>query len=147
MPDWSPYTWPCSSSYICWNVHTTVYSREKDNYVLQNMYMQHWTRLKVSGTRPRSRFAHATGCIAGPLTGQTHPLLTVIGGAPNSVQQLADVWLLDIDEGVWSEVGLLDVISMLMYSVICKHVDSYLSILTSQIVEIASTHYSNCIDL
>lgn len=69
------------------------------------MSVQHWTKLNVSGTKPRGRSVHSTCCIAGPLTGQTHPLLIVVGGGPNELQRFADVWLLDIDKGVWSEVG------------------------------------------
>lgn len=65
--------------------------------------MQHWTKLKVTEVMPPERLSHATCCIAGPLTGQQHPLLVVVGGF--GVTELGDVWMLDVDNGVWSEVS------------------------------------------
>lgn len=85
------------------------------------MSMQHWTKLNVSGTKPRARHHHASCCIAGPLTGQEHPLLMVVGGTPNNIIGFADVWLLDVDKGVWSEVGML---THCVYN--CKHAERYL---------------------
>ena len=71
------------------------------------MFMQHWTKLAVSGVKPRARHGHTTCCIAGPLTGQQHPVLMVVGGCSiDSWVKLRDVWLLDMDKGVWSEVGM-----------------------------------------
>ena len=67
--------------------------------------MQHWTKV-VGGNKPPARDTHAACCIAGPLTGQEHPLLMVVGGWSGR-EVLGDVWLLDVDKGVWSEVGLL----------------------------------------
>ena len=49
--------------------------------------------------------------------GQEHPLLIVMGG----VGVAGDVWLLDVDKGVWSEVGMLYLIAL---PVIYKHADS-----------------------
>ena len=83
-----------------------------------NMSMQHWTKVG-SGKRPQPRHFHAACCIAGPLTGQEHPLLIVVGGAGQKM--LSDVWLLDVDKGVWSEVGMLYLIAL---PVIYKHADS-----------------------
>ena len=67
--------------------------------------MQHWTKV-ASGKKPRGRDSHTACCIAGPLTGQEHPLLMVAGGW-NGLDVFRDVWLLDVDKGVWSEVGML----------------------------------------
>ena len=51
-------------------------------------------------------YDHAACCIAGPLTGQEHPLLLVGGGFDGS-DAFNDKWLLDVDRGVWSEVSEL----------------------------------------
>ena len=69
-----------------------------------NMSMQHWTKVS-NGKKPPARSTHTACCIAGPLTGQEHPLLMVAGGYGGKA--LNDVWLLDVDKGVWSEVGVL----------------------------------------
>ena len=74
------------------------------------MSLQHWTKLKVSGTKPRARYYHAACCIAGPLTGQEHSLLMVVGGTANTLLGFTDVWLLDVDKGVWNEVGMLTIV-------------------------------------
>ena len=74
-----------------------------------NMSIQHWTKLKMSGAKPPARFRHTACCIAGPLTGQEHPLLMVVGGIGSEYH--GDVWLLDVDKGVWSEVGMLSACS------------------------------------
>ena len=67
--------------------------------------IQHWTKPKVSGEKPPPRYSHATCYIAGPLTVQQHPLLMVVGG--HSEQgELGDVWLLDVDKWLWSEVSV-----------------------------------------
>ena len=66
--------------------------------------LQHWSKLDTtSGPSPPTRFRHAACCIAGPLTGQEHPLLLVGGGFDGGV--LRDMWVLDIDRCVWSEVS------------------------------------------
>ena len=57
--------------------------------------------------KPPARNSHTTCCIAGPLTGQQHPILMVMGGYATGVGVAGDVWLLDVDKGVWSEVGML----------------------------------------
>ena len=67
--------------------------------------VQHWTKVNISGAKPPGRSVHAACCIAGPFTGLEHPILMVIGGYDNA-EVLGDVWLLDIDKGVWSEVCL-----------------------------------------
>ena len=67
---------------------------------------QHWTKLDITGgPRPPARYDHAACCIAGPLTGQEHPLLLVGGGGFSGI--LKDMWVLDVDRGVWSEVSEL----------------------------------------
>ena len=83
-----------------------------------NMSMQHWTKVGI-GKKPPTRSGHTACCIAGPLTGQEHPLLLVVGGVGRKA--LSDVWLLDVDKGVWSEVGMLYLIAL---PVIYKHADS-----------------------
>ena len=86
-------------------------------------FPQHWTKLDTTGgPRPPARDSHAACCIAGPLTGQEHPLLLVGGGY--SGDDLKDMWVLDVDRGVWSEVSGLIVWCMMSYikSVCYKHV-------------------------
>ena len=86
-------------------------------------FSQHWTKLDTTGgPRPPVRRSHAACCIAGPLTGQEHPLLLVGSGFGGGV--LTDMWVLDVDRGVWSEVSGLIVWYMMSYikSVCYKHV-------------------------
>ena len=71
------------------------------------MSMQHWIKV-VSESKPPARDSHAACCIAGPLTGQEYAILMVIGGDGPKV--LSDVWLLDVERGVWSEVGMFGLI-------------------------------------
>ena len=66
------------------------------------MSMQHWTKVS-SGNKPPARGYHAACCIAG----EHQPLLMVIGGWDDNYKALGDVWLLDVDKGMWSEVGML----------------------------------------
>lgn len=61
--------------------------------------------MKVSGAKPPAREYHSSYCIAGPLTGQHHTILMVIGGCSVS-RSLGDVWLLGVDKGEWREVGV-----------------------------------------
>ena len=84
-----------------------------------NMSIQHWTKVGTGG-KPPARSLHTACCIAGPLTGQEHSVLMVIEGW-NGSKVFSDVWLLDVDKGVWSEVGLLYLIAL---PVIYKHADS-----------------------
>ena len=84
-----------------------------------NMSMQHWTKVG-SGKKPLARSLHTACCIAGPLTGQEHSVLMVVGGW-NGEKVFSVVWLLDVDKGVWSEVGMLYLIAL---PVIYKHADS-----------------------
>ena len=74
----------------------------------------------ASGKRPQPRRFHTACCIAGPLTGHEHSVLMAVGGW-NGEKALGDVWLLDVDKGVWSEVGMLYLIA---WPVIYKHADS-----------------------
>ena len=67
-----------------------------------NMSLQHWTKVSSGKKKPPARHQHTACCIAGPLTGQDHPLLLVVVG-----KVFSDVWLLDVDKGVWSEVGMI----------------------------------------
>ena len=67
--------------------------------------LQEWTLLDVSGgPKPFARTYHAACCLVGPLTGQEHPLLVVVGGMSDSRDLLDDVWLLDIDGRRWKQV-------------------------------------------
>ena len=84
-----------------------------------NMSMQHWTKVG-GGKRPQPRHSHTACCIAGPLTGEEHSVLMVVGGW-DRLKVFSDVWLLDVDKGVWSEVGMLYLIAL---PVIYKHADS-----------------------
>ena len=85
-----------------------------------NMSMQHWTKLMETGDKPPARCDHAACCVAGPLTGQQSPILMVVGG--HRGKALGDVWLLDVDKGVWSEVCMFCVI---VYPATDRHADSY----------------------
>ena len=85
-----------------------------------DMSMQHWTKV-ASGKRPQPRCYHTACCIAGPLTGQEHPLLIVFGGSSGVLKVLSEVWLLDVDKGVWSEVGMLYLTAL---PLIYNHADS-----------------------
>ena len=77
-------------------------------------FPQHWTKLDTTGgPRPPVRGGHAACCIGGPLTGQEHPLLLVGGGYGGG--GFKDMWVLDVDIGVWSEVSGLIVWCMMSY--------------------------------
>ena len=39
--------------------------------------------------------------------GQQHALLMIVGGWDDDYKTFGDVWLLDVDKAVWSEVGIL----------------------------------------
>ena len=67
-------------------------------------FIQHWTKLNISQAQPPARSHHTTSCIAGPLTGQDHPILMVVGGYGVGDD---DVWMLDVDKRIWSEVSVL----------------------------------------
>lgn len=69
------------------------------------MSIQCWTKLEVRGDKIPARSNCATCCIAGTLTEQ-HSILMVIGGLGSQLRAFGDVWLLDVDAGVWSEVGM-----------------------------------------
>ena len=87
--------------------------------------MQNWNKLDISGAKPPVRNCHAACCIAGPLTGQKHPILMVIGGWHTDSSTLGDVWLLDVDEAMWSEVGTLYLTVLTSNLASYKHADSY----------------------
>ena len=55
----------------------------------------------------------------GPITGQSHPLLMVIGGLDNNGKALGDVWLLDVDKGKWEEVRHNNIIIWHIHVDIC----------------------------
>ena len=63
---------------------------------------QCWTKVQIKGKKPARRFSHATLCIEDPHTGH-HPLLMVVGGYGDG-NVFSDVWLLDVINGVWTEV-------------------------------------------
>ena len=71
------------------------------------LYLQHWTKLDVSGPKPPARSRHAACYIAGPLTGQEHPLLLVAGGLGDDYKVLQDMWILDINGRKWKQVRLV----------------------------------------
>ena len=62
---------------------------------------QEWTKVQIKVKKPAPRTYHTTLCIEDPHTGH-HPLLMVVGGAGSSIS--SDVWLLDVINGVWTEV-------------------------------------------
>ena len=63
---------------------------------------QEWTKVQIKVKKPAPRNYHTTLCIEDPHTGH-HPLLMVVGGNDNG-SILSDVWLLDVINGVWTEV-------------------------------------------
>jgi len=65
--------------------------------------LQHWTTPNVSGEKPPPRYSHTTCYIGGPLTGQQHPMLMVVGGHGKQAA-LGDLWLLYVDKLLWSEL-------------------------------------------
>ena len=77
-----------------------------------NVSMQHWTKLGIIGNKPPTRCYHAVCCIAGPLTGQQHPIVMVVGGWDDDQKVLGDVWLLDVDKRLWTEVNTLHTLLM-----------------------------------
>lgn len=80
----------------CWIVKTLCSCNSYHN-------LQNWTELSVRD-RPPVKSSHTACCIAGPATGQDHPLLMVIGGVDHSGTVFGDVWVLDLDSLVWTEV-------------------------------------------
>lgn len=82
--------------------------------VISIMFMQHWTKMNTTGDKPSARSSHFTCCISGPLTGQQNPILMVIGGCTNFLMPVGDVWLLDVNKGMWSEVGILSLYNLLL---------------------------------
>lgn len=84
--------------------------------------MQRWTKLNISGAKPCARSLHTTCCIAGPLTGPQSPLLMTFGGYGEKT--LNDMWLLDFNKGVWSEVSMLKfVVLTAMVRAMCAKCD------------------------
>ena len=62
--------------------------------------------VQIEGKKPAPRYQHTTPCIEDPHTGH-HPLLMVVGGWRVGGSILSDVWLLDVINGVWTEVHFL----------------------------------------
>ena len=50
---------------------------------------------------PVERSRHAACCLN---SGEDHPFLLVSGGANREKEILADMWILDVDNGRWKEV-------------------------------------------
>ena len=67
---------------------------------------QQWTKVQNKGNKPALRNYHTTLCIEDLHTGH-HPLLMVVGGGGYG-GILSDVWLLDVINGVWTEVCTLN---------------------------------------
>ena len=53
---------------------------------------------------PQGRFCHAACCLN---YGEDHPQLLVFGGVNEQLQVLGDMWILDVDQGKWTEVSIL----------------------------------------
>ena len=70
-------------------------------HVCLSYFPQHWTKLDTTGgPKPPARDSHAACCIAGPLTGQGHPLLLLVGGGYSFDDGIfKDMWVLDVDRG------------------------------------------------
>ena len=70
-------------------------------------FPQHWSKLHTSsyrGPSPPTRFHHVA-CSVAPPTEHDYPLLLVGGGVGESGDVLKDMWVLDVDREVWSEVS------------------------------------------
>ena len=52
---------------------------------------------------PLGRFGHAACCLN---YGEAHPKLLMSGGV-NEWEVLADMWILDVDSGKWTEVKIM----------------------------------------
>jgi len=57
-----------------------IFMWENTKKLYLNMSVQHWTKVGIGEKKPIARHSHTACCIAGPLTGQEHPLLVVVGG-------------------------------------------------------------------
>ena len=68
---------------------------------------------------PPARHQHAACCIAGPLTGQEHPLLLVGGGLGEALSVLQDMWVLDVDREMWSEVSAIFLVYVSYIKSVC----------------------------
>lgn len=68
-----------------------------------HIILQKWTELSIRDGPP-VKSSHSACCIAGPLTGQQHSLVMVVGGVDHSGTVYGDVWILDVDNRVWTEV-------------------------------------------
>ena len=107
-------------------VHTVVAvlgSVLEKSVFLVPLISQHWSKVKTSGGRPSARMYHAACCIAGPLTEQPHPLLIVICGRAVGLVALSDVWVLDVAQGLWSQVlhVCISVVGLTMYIIhVCQ---------------------------
>ena len=53
---------------------------------------------------PKEREGHAACCLN---YGEGHPVLLVTGGLGKGSKVLADMWLLDVDSGKWTEVRII----------------------------------------
>ena len=115
---------------ILYEVYSTVHTfvavlgsvLEKSVFLVR-LISQHWSKVKTSGGRPPARGYHAACCIAGPLTGQPHPLLMVTGGLDEGMEALSDVWVLDVAQGLWSQVlhVCISVVGLTMYIIhVCQ---------------------------
>ena len=63
---------------------------------------QHLAKVHIKGEKPAARMYHTALCIEHPHTAH-HPLLMVEGGKGRRTA-LSDVWVLDVTDGVWSQV-------------------------------------------
>lgn len=88
--------------YVEWLTLFQLYTMHITMIIFLCTHLQHWTKLKIAGAKPPARCLHAACYIAGPLTGQQHPLLMVVGGSSDN--RFGDMWLLDVDKRMWNEV-------------------------------------------
>ena len=61
--------------------------------------------MDTQGHSPRARWGHAACCIAGPFTGEEHPLLLVDRGYTDQGVALRDIWMLDVERGIWNKAS------------------------------------------
>ena len=86
-----------------WSVY--IYALTIFNYLSLTFLLQHWRKITSPRVPWRNGIGyHSASCIDGPLFGQQHPLLLVIGGKDSNKSTVKEAWLFDIDRNNWMKV-------------------------------------------
>ena len=61
--------------------------------------------MKINRNEPEARWGHKA-CVVyvSSLQGEQHTLLLIMGGTNSKEEDLEDMWILDINSGIWKEV-------------------------------------------